>query len=243
MSAPNQLSFLPDDYLEQRAQRRTNIICSFLFVCAIGGIGGAFYISERADAKVNRQYSAVNTEYLDEAKRIEQAKQIQEKQKTIARQAELTAALLERVPRSYMLAEITNSLPPGVSLLDLSMESRERKPPAPPAAKTAFEQKKAALKKSKEPAPPPLPQPKLYDVTLRLTGIAATDVQVAQFISKLNGQEVFRDVNLIISETLEQDAEVLRKFQIEMALNPKAEAPADAEQQRNKTVSVELEAQ
>ena len=34
MSAPNQLSFLPDDYLARKAQRRANLICATLFIVA-----------------------------------------------------------------------------------------------------------------------------------------------------------------------------------------------------------------
>ena len=35
MSAPNQVSFLPDDYLARKAQQRTNIICAMLFLIVI----------------------------------------------------------------------------------------------------------------------------------------------------------------------------------------------------------------
>ena len=31
-AAPNELSFLPDDYLERKARRRTNAICAVLFL-------------------------------------------------------------------------------------------------------------------------------------------------------------------------------------------------------------------
>ena len=31
MGAPNELSFLPDDYLERKARRRANAICAVLF--------------------------------------------------------------------------------------------------------------------------------------------------------------------------------------------------------------------
>ena len=50
---------------------------------------------------------------------IEEVKDLQQKQEIMARQAELASSLLEKVPRSNLLAEITNSLPNGVSLIDL----------------------------------------------------------------------------------------------------------------------------
>ncbi len=37
MASPNQLSFLPDDYMERKSQRRTNAICAVLSILVIGG--------------------------------------------------------------------------------------------------------------------------------------------------------------------------------------------------------------
>lgn len=239
MSSPNQLSFLPDDYLERRARRRTNVICSFLFVCGVAGIGSAFTLSERADARAQDKHAAVSGDYVEEAKRIERARQIQDKQRQIAHQAELTASLLEKVPRSYLLAEITNSMPSGVSLLDLNLESKVKTAPVAERAKTAMEKKKEKKQSEEQKnAPPPPPKPKVYEVALRLTGIAATDVQVAQFISKLNQCKFLKDVNLVISDEFALEDETLRKFQIDMLLDGAAEAPTAPA--GSKTVSVEL---
>src|SRR4051794_32154889 len=124
MSAPNQLSFLPDDYLARKVQRRTNVICATLFLVVMGAITSAFMLSERATAAVVARHEAVVAKYSEEAKKVDTVQQMQEKQRRMAHQAEVTASLLERVPRSYLLAEFTNSLPPGVSLIDLSMDSK-----------------------------------------------------------------------------------------------------------------------
>src|SRR5881398_2676207 len=107
MGAPNQLSFLPEDYLELKAQRRTNVICAVLFVAVIGGIMSVFYASDKQDKAVNERHAQVRREVLEKAKRIDQVKQMQDKQRQMAHQAELTSSLLEKVPRSYLLAEIT----------------------------------------------------------------------------------------------------------------------------------------
>ena len=45
MAAPNELSFLRDDYLERKARRRTNAICAVLFCVVISAIGGAFTVT------------------------------------------------------------------------------------------------------------------------------------------------------------------------------------------------------
>lgn len=238
MGSPSQLSFLPDDYLERKAQRRTNAVCALMFMLVMGGVGGAFYLSEQATRVVDAEHARVQEQYLAEAKRLEQVKEMQNKQRRMAQQAALTASLLERVPRSYILAEITNSLPAGTSLLDLVMESKVKARPVDTgAAKTAYEQRKAARGGGAGDAAVAVAEPRHYDVMLKLTGVAGTDEHVARFMEKLSRHELFREVNLPITQEHKQGEENLRKFQIELTLNPNAEVRAEA---RTQTTSVEL---
>ena len=81
MGSPSQLSFLPDDYLERKAQRRTNALCAVLFSVVMGGIGSVFYLNEKVDRGVEAEFARVEEQYLSEAKRIEQSKAMQEKQR------------------------------------------------------------------------------------------------------------------------------------------------------------------
>ena len=230
MSAPNQLSFLPDDYLERKARRRANILCGVLAVIVLGIIVSAFQYMEKITKAVDAKYAAVEQQYTDAARRIEKVNQMRAQQQQVVRRAELAASLVEKVPRSNVLAEFTNSLPPGLSLLNMAMESKERSGAAPPAM-TAFEQKRAALEGRTANA---AVAPKVYDVYLKLEGVANTDVQVGDFMEKLKRSALFKDVNLIYTEELKQTTasqgnnrsakdEILRKFQIELMLNPNAE--------------------
>lgn len=241
MSAPNQLSFLPDDYLARKAQRRTNVICATLFVIVMVAIAAAFMLSDQATRDLVRHHDAVSTQYAEAAKRLDTVKQMQEKQRRMAHQAEVTASLLERVPRSYLLAEFTNSMPAGVSLLDLTLDARVRQTAAP-VAKTPFEQKKAELEAKKKGPAPPVAQAKLYDVGMKLTGVAQTDVQVAQFINKLSRSKLLSDVNLVIVDQFKlDDATEVRKFTLEMML--RAGAAVDPPKPDTKTAALELRAE
>jgi Tfp pilus assembly protein PilN len=63
---------------------------------------------------------------------------------------------------------------------------------------------------------------------MKLTGLAASDVQVAQYINHLSNSRLLKDVNLVISDEYTEAKEKVRKFQIEMTLDPDAEVhPAD----------------
>jgi len=69
--------------------------------------------------------------------------------------------------------------------------------------------------------------------------MAGNDVQVAQFITRLNSSRLLKDVNLIVSGEFKSVDEKLRRFQIEMMLNPGAEIdPLSGKQ--TKTAAVDL---
>jgi hypothetical protein len=225
MGSPNQLSFLPDDYLERKAARRTNAICAVMFLLVIGGVGSAFTISENATKAIDKQYNKIEEQYVSEAKRIEQVRQMHEKQQRMARQAELTASLLEKVRRSDILAEVTNCMSPGVSLLEFTLESRPKQNGGNGSAPalTAYEMKKAAREQANKPKEEKNEVAKVFDVYMKVVGTAYNDGQVATYITRLNKSKLLKDVNLAVTDEFVMGDDKLRKFQIEMMLDPDAD--------------------
>jgi Tfp pilus assembly protein PilN len=190
--------------------------------------------------QIEAQHTAVEQEYTEAAKRIETVQRMQDKQRTMAHQAELTASLLEKVPRSFLLADITNSMPSGVSLLDFTMDTKAEMIPVKVPERRSNTIGAPADGAPNTPPPPPQMQ-QVYSVFMKMTGIASTDVQVAQFITKLNQSRLLKDVNLVISDEHVQDNEKMRRFQIEATLDPKAEILPGEKAAPTRTVSVELE--
>ena len=239
MSAQD-ISFLPDGYLERKARSRANVICGSLLVAVLGGVGLTWTITRSSVRKFEIEHAAVEREYTEAAKKIDQVHAMQQQQQTVARQAELTAALLEKVPRSFILAEITRSLPDSTSLLDFTLESKARptNAPAQSSSSASSSASKADAAKSKSNDDSEM-QPKLYDVTMKLTGIAYTDTQVAQMIARLGRSKLFTDVNLVVTDEYGQSEPKMRKFQIEMTLNPAANVTADGKRLKSETVSLD----
>ena len=245
MAAPNELSFLPDDYLERKARRRANALCAGLSVVVMGAIASAFWLTERSMSGVEARAASVDQQFTDAARSIEQVNRMKAQQRKIVHQAELAASLVEKVPRSNLLAEFTNALPAGTSLLDLSLESRLKLGRAPTENDARLARKRAAAAAAGgpavAPAGPPAPEPVQYDVYLKLTGIADTDVQVAQFMARLNACPLVSDVNLLVTGETKQGDREMRKFEIEMIQNPAA-LVADEPKKTAATAAVELEA-
>jgi len=241
MSSPNQLSFLPEDYLDTKRQLRATVICLILFVVTMSGVLGRFYLDQRASAAVDKEHQEVSNRRKEAASQIEQRRQLTEKQNKMNAQANLTASLLERVPRSVLLAELTNAKPAGVSFLELSLDSKVHSGPTASGAKSQFELKRAAMEAANGEKPASeTPQAKLYDVTLKVTGVADNDAQVGQFLGKLNHSKLVRDVNLLISDELVVGEVKMRKFQVDMSIDPGAEVQPGVIPSKTTATTVEM---
>jgi hypothetical protein len=234
MATPSQLSFLPDDYLERKAQRRTNVVCAVLFLLVISGLITAFTLRQRTRKELDMAYKRVEDEFIREANNIERVKTMQENQKRMAHQAELTASLLEKVSRSYILAELTGALPNKCKLLDfdLSSKPRNKAEPAKKVELSEYEKKKMAREKTAAPAPAAAPSVEVrhYDVTIKVTGVAPTHDEVAKYVGTLSdATHLFKEVKLVVSEEFAaEEGEKIRRFTVELTLSATAEAkPGD----------------
>lgn len=244
MSAPNELSFLPEDYLEQKYMRRVMVLGGAMLVVVALVILFWWHVRSRAHARIVAEFNEVNDNYVEAARKIEQVKRMHEQQREVVHHAELAASLVERVPRSNMLAEITNALPVGVSLIDLSMISTPRNASgaASAAPSSSFAMHKAEIEKQSGDALGLGTKPSEFDIKLKFTGVARDDIQVAQLISRLSHNSMFKDVNLIVSDSFNPQqgstsskSESLRRWQLEMMINPQAEV-----REETKTAAVEL---
>lgn len=203
------LSFFPDGYLARRAQRRANRLCGSLLVVALLGVGGAYLIAERSIARLREEHAAVTADFDREAGRLNRLGTMQKEQKTLERRAKLAEALVEKTPRAAVLSELRDLLPEDASLVEMSLMSKVR--PQPPKTPEQI------LAEKKHPASVQL-EPKTYDVTLKLGGVAYTDVQVAQYINRLSRSRYFTDVNLIFTRDLQIAGQAVRRFDVEMVV-------------------------
>ncbi len=145
------MSFLPEDYLEKRTQRRTNVICLALFVVVMSGVIGAFFVTDAQSSELRKREIGVNQRFEEAAKRIEQFEQLQKNKQAMLRKAKITSVLIERVPRSIVLAELINNMPTTLSLLEMELETRVIKPRrASGVARTALDKAKRNAAKAGE---------------------------------------------------------------------------------------------
>lgn len=220
-------SFLPDDYLAEKQERRTNLICLTLFAVVMLGVFGAFLVTNRQWTQVAKARDVVNHEYQDAAVRIEKLKELEQQKEQMLNKAELAAALVERVPRSILLADMINRMPPQLSLLEFELKSERIKKIAKPVddGKGGRMGGKAARAKTKEEVAveQKKAEPPQFQVAITMIGVAPTDLEVSRFMAELNAYALLHDVTLLYSEQKDVQDQTMRKFGIKMALGGNAD--------------------
>jgi len=212
-------SFLPNEYTEQRIDRRTHFLAMLLFVVVMAAVLTAFLWKRSEWQQIQQARDEVEQRYQAAGLEVDQLMLLKTAQQATVRKAELAAALVEKVPRSILLAELINHMPPGLGLHELKMEST-RIITKPPADTAAGRKQRAATRNQQDQQQP---EPPTYDTRLSLVGFAPTDVHVSEFLSALNDHPLIRNVTLVSSQETIADDRVIREFKVTFSLRPNAD--------------------
>jgi hypothetical protein len=218
---PN-INFVPDDYIQSNESRRTNLFCVVMLLIVMIGLMGAFGIIKMRQKACASQEALVNGKMAHMQEAIKQFEQLQSRRKEMMKTALMTAELLEPVPRSIVLASLTNELPAGTSLMEVKFNQKE--PSAAKAATSAYQAKKAAngqdAKNSTDAQDAVKPSvEQTMETLIDIGGIAPSDLQVAAYIERLGNASLFEGVALVESkEYKNSENAVLREFKLKAQL-------------------------
>lgn len=224
-------SFLPEDYLRRRGERRTNLIALTLFSVVTVVVVGAFLVTNRQWHDVKRYQEAINVRYAQAAKDIEQLKALEEQKSALLQKAELTTALIERVPKSVLLAELTNRMPLDVTLLELELKStrindgpkvdpKEANKKGKQGAKSGTAARTAKGENEEVKAVVTAPR---FKSNLSITGVTGTHNSVARYVAALQGCGLITAVELKFSEKAIIEEQEMNRFRIEAELKPESD--------------------
>jgi len=153
-------------------------MCVILFVVVMVGIISASMVSRSNANETQGVMDNLNRSYSQAAQTISQMQTLKNQKQIILDKRRQIEALQDPVPKSIVLAILTNARPDGVSLLHVKLDSRfdpQKKPTTDLTVQTTKAQTAA-------PAPQPPSEPK---VTVDIIGLASTDFQVARYLANL----------------------------------------------------------
>lgn len=219
-------SFLPSDYVKERGEARANILCLSLFGAVMFTVVAAFFVTNRQWLTVRSEQRTINVEYTAEAQKIEQLKLLEGQKAQMLEKAEITTALLERVPRSVLLAELIMRMPRQVTLLDLALEGKRISEPVQSAsAQPGTLTKGRGGTTTPEPPKPEarVTVPKIQH-TLRIQGVAKQNQDIADYYASLKQCLLLADVELTYIKARKINDAELREFEFTATIRPDADA-------------------
>jgi Tfp pilus assembly protein PilN len=236
-------SFLPQDYVARKAELRANLLCLGLFGVVMFGVVAAFFVTNRQWLQVRSEQQTITVQYSQEAAKIEQLDRLEAQKSEMMAKAEITTALIEKVPRATLLSELITRMPQEITLLELSLVSKRIKDATPSkpgtittvapspavgtltakAAGTPAAKPSAAAKGGKAGEPEKVPPPR-FDYTLHLIGVARQNNNIADYLAALKACPVLENVDLKYIKDFTIEKMDLRKFEIEATIAKNADA-------------------
>lgn len=204
------VNFVPDDYVKSSESRRTNLIYLVLFVVVMAGLAGTFVTIKISQRTVAEKEKYLSTKAAEAQQAIEQFEALQARRKVMLKTALTTAELLEPVPRSVLLASLTNNLPAGVSLLKLNVIQKEPKITSHAVQTNKYKQAQAKRDAEEEKESPE----KLLETYMDIEGIAPSDLQVAAYIKQLSSSSLLDNVALVESKEHKIEEATFRQFKL-----------------------------
>lgn len=206
------INFVPDDYVQNTKSSRTNLLYLVLFGVVMIALVGSFMTIKIRQRALGIKEKLVNTKMGKIQQAIKQFEELQTKRGEMMRTALTTSGLIEPVPRSVLLASLTNNLPQGVSLISLGLIQKD---PVqnPKAAQTSKYQAKQAQKTDTDNSV--AAQEKLLNTNIDIEGMAPSDLEVAEYIKRLTDSSLLNNVALVESKEYKvDDGTMYRRFKL-----------------------------
>jgi len=214
-------SFLPEDYIASKADARANLITLTLFLVVLGAVVAAFFVTHHRWQALKARQLEVNEMYVAETQKIEQLKSLESQRASMLEKAEITAALVERVPRWAMLGEIALRMSERMRLDEVKLKSTRievKSAPAVPAPAIKSLTKKVTGDTSGKPAETPKVAAPRFEYALTVGGTSEENNDIADFLASLKNSPIFDRVELGFIREARESERLLRKFEITCAL-------------------------
>jgi len=205
------INFVPDDYVQNTESSRTNVLYLVLFGVVMIALCGSFMTIKIRQRACGVKEKLVNTKMTKIQEAIKKFEELQTKRGEMMRTALTTSQLIEPVPRSVLLATLTNNLPQGVSLLKLGLLQKEsaRSLQSAPTSKYQSKQAKKAANAAQ------VSRESLLETHIDIEGVAPSDLQVAEYIGRMSNSSLLDNVALVESKEHEvKDGTMFRRFKL-----------------------------
>ena len=208
------LDFLPERIRLQRQRRKLLLWQSYLTVLCIAGLVALGYVRQESVSRAQAGLDALCSQKNQLLRRGSLPKDLETQLGELQVLKRIDDKLGSRVGALDVLAELDKLLPRNMALMNLSMEAVQSQMPLKQPQNGEGDPARVA------PVNDNAKMVTIKRVRLMLTGIAPSDVDVANFIGQLSASPLLEDVNMGYTKNIEFRGRLAREFQASCYVTP-----------------------
>lgn len=213
------MNLLPEGYLRQRLQYRVDMLCVLLFGIVMVSIMTAETISSRQIEETRVTHERVVERYSVAAEQVQDFFALRAEKLKLMKEAEVISAIAERIPRSLLLAMVTNMCPKDMTLTNINVTDTiivQQVDPEEQKRRKRMTEEEREKEKAKQPPPP-------TQLNMAISGLSANYNEITQFLQKLKNSPIMADVDVDFTRERRLQDRMLLEFRIQCVLLPTAE--------------------
>ncbi|HEV2293496.1 MAG TPA: PilN domain-containing protein [Tepidisphaeraceae bacterium] len=198
-----EVEFLPRWYPQVRRRRRYVMLQAWMTVIVMLALGLWMMQSGR---NIRREEATLRTREAELSASRSELKVVEELmtlRKKLVEQSKVLSKVGTHTEAARLLATLDEVMPRSTALLELSLLTEETHPITLAGARAAQDKEPSVDRR----------------LIVRVTGIAPTDVEVADFLTRLTGKPFFEDVRMTGSKPRVDDGRVMREFEVYFSMN------------------------
>ena len=214
------IDFLPTEYWKRRATQRDQWYLLGIGASAMILLVGSIVREARESANLRSQLITVETEYADALAEIADAEWLAKRRDSMAADANFHSLIRAHPSLSRALVAVSTSCP-----LRLTLNSIRIKPDRSARQEQKPDRVRLSLANAGPAADPGVEQLERFAADsertiflVELTGIAESDIEVAELIERLEQSECFADVRLAFTDAQSTGGSNIREFKVQCRL-------------------------
>ena len=199
------IDFLPDRIRARRARRHRLVMHGYLLAVCLVGLAVLGYVFQTQIQSARAELSLLQSRGDDMQRQLDLRASLEEQLADLMIKRQIEECLGRRIGTLDVLGEIQRVMPESMALTKLTMETVEVELSAAPHGR---DERTVRVARGR-----PKGEKIVKRVRVVLTGLAPTDVDVANFIGQLASSRVFEDVNMGYAKNVNFRSRSAREFQ------------------------------
>ncbi|MFP4054361.1 MAG: PilN domain-containing protein [Phycisphaerae bacterium] len=202
------IDFLPRGIKEHRARRRRRVRQSYIVGACVAVLVAVGYVRQGSVDTVQAELVALQSRSSRVRSQLSLREDLEKEWNELIRKQEISERFDTRLTARDVLAELGHRLPESMALTKLNIQSDNvLLDPATPA------QRRTGGGRAVTAMPPTTSRQRITQIRLVITGLAPSDVEIANFVGQLASSPLFEDVHMGYTREVTYRGKKARQFQ------------------------------